>query len=51
MLLDDHTMPLALVSTHIAPFSIEGRDLKNEDLEILLIVQQTLFLGGAHTSI
>ena len=51
MLLDDHTMPLALVSTHIAPFSIEGRDPKNKDLEILLIVQQKLFLGGAHTSI
>ena len=41
-------MPLALVSTHIAPSSIGEYGPKNEDLEILLVVPQTLLLREAH---
>ena len=48
MSLNDHTMPLALVSTHIAPSSIGEYGPKNEDLEILLVVPQTLLLREAH---
>ena len=48
MSLNDHTMPLALASTHIAPSSIGEHGPENKDLEILLVVPQTLLLGEAH---
>ena len=44
MSLDDHTKPLALVSTHIVPFSTEEHDLENEDLEILGLFNKHFFL-------
>ena len=51
MMLDDHTMPLVLISTHIELSLIRKHGPKNKDLETLLVAQQILLLVEAHSKI